>query len=91
MLLSAPNKHVNLTNPAADRRPMSARSESEVCRLRRVGRAQEGMPVDVISWVLLAVVVAYVSALFYGMRKGMNEIITALSSIDGAWRISRTP
>ncbi len=40
------------------------------------------MLVDVVSWVLLAIVVAYVSALFYGMRKGMNEIITALSSID---------
>ena len=37
---------------------------------------------DVFTWILLGTLAVYVGALFYGMRKGMNEIITALSSID---------
>ena len=41
-----------------------------------------GTPVDVVTWILLGTLAVYVGGLFYGMRKGMNEIITALSSID---------
>ena len=37
---------------------------------------------DVVTWVLLGTLAVYLGAVFYGMRKGMSEIITALSSID---------
>ena len=43
---------------------------------------QGGTPVDVVTWILLGTLAVYLGAVFYGMRKGMNEIITALSSID---------
>jgi hypothetical protein len=43
---------------------------------------QEGWLVDIVTWVLLGTLAVYVGAVFYGMRKGMGEIITALSSID---------
>jgi hypothetical protein len=38
--------------------------------------------VDIIAWGLMAIALVYLGAVFYGMRKGMNEIITGLSSID---------
>jgi hypothetical protein len=41
-----------------------------------------GSLVDVVTWVLLGTLAVYVGAVFYGMRKGMGEIITALESID---------
>jgi hypothetical protein len=43
---------------------------------------QGGSLVDVVTWVLLGTLAVYVGAVFYGMRKGMGEIITALESID---------
>jgi hypothetical protein len=38
--------------------------------------------VDVVTWVLLGTLAVYVGAVFYGMRKGLGAIITALESID---------
>lgn len=37
---------------------------------------------DIVAWVLIGIALVYLGAVFYGMRRGMNEIITGLSSID---------
>jgi len=38
--------------------------------------------VDIFLYGLIGIALVYLGAVFYGMRKGMNEIITGLSSID---------
>ena len=37
---------------------------------------------DIVAWVLIGTALVYLGAVFYAMRRGMNEIITGLSSID---------
>ena len=37
---------------------------------------------DIVAWVLIGTALVYLGAVFYGMRRGMNEIITGLASID---------
>jgi len=38
--------------------------------------------VDIVAWGLIGIGLVYLGAVFYGMRRGMNEIITGLESID---------
>ena len=37
---------------------------------------------DIVVYVLLGTALVYLGAVFYSMRRGLNEIIAGLSSID---------
>ena len=37
---------------------------------------------DIVAWVLIGTALVYLGAVFYALRRGMNEIITGLTSID---------